>query len=77
MGACSSAPWLEIANAFNRYELDPAYELPLAPHQLYAYKGADGVRAFYEKHPEKMGLVVYGDGPEPKWFGVRTTEVDP
>ena len=66
---------LEIANAFECYALDPAYELPLAPNQLSAYTGKNGVKAYYEKNADKEGLVVYAKDQELKWFGVRQIEV--
>ena len=50
---------IEEMRAFQKYKLDPAYETKLKPHQKFAYKGANGVKAFLEKTDKVRGLAVY------------------
>lgn len=39
--------------------------------KLFGLRGLDGVTAYFEKHPNKRGLVVYEPGGQPRWFGTR------
>jgi hypothetical protein len=50
--------WENITKTFQKYDLKIAPEIPLKPNQLSAYKGRNGVTAFYEKTPQGMELVV-------------------
>jgi hypothetical protein len=86
--------WVQIADAFQRYELVPDVRLPrkrfthyVPEHaggvypviektppegeKLFGYRGRDGVTAFFEKFPDRRGLVVYEPGREPRWVGTR------
>jgi len=76
-GANNDESWLQIAEAFQEFDLSPASRLPLKPYQLFGYRGPGDVRAYYEKHPNKRGLVVYAPvyGKAPQWFGARVTSV--
>lgn len=53
-----SEMWEKIAKTFQKYDLQIAPEILLKPGQLSAYKGKNGVTAFYEKTPNGMELVV-------------------
>ena len=74
-GASTDPSWLEIADAFHAYDLEPDVRLPLEPRQLFGYRGAAGVTAYYEKHDTRRGLVVYPPGGEPVWHGMRVYNV--
>ena len=74
-GASSEESWLQIARAFQDFDLEPAPRLLLKPYQLSGWRGPNGVTAYYEKHAKKRGLVVYAPGAEPRWFGRRVTGV--
>ena len=87
--------WLQIAKAFQTYDLVPDSRLPHKvfrnyepdgqygvmpvwdtplPQQgckLFGYRGLNGVTAYFEKYPDKRGLVVYESGKKPRWFGTR------
>lgn len=65
--------WPDIAGAFAKYKLEPAYEYPLASNQLSAYSGADGIKAFYEMEPNREGLAVYINGNKQVWCGLKDT----
>ncbi len=39
--------------------------------KLFGYRGANGVTAYFEKFPNKRGLVVYEPGKEPRWIATR------
>ncbi len=68
-GASTHPTWLEIAEAFQTYDLEPDVRLTCNPQQLFGYRGTGGVTAYYEKHPARRGLVVYRPGEDPKWHG--------
>ena len=74
-GASSEESWLQIAEAFQKFEFAPDSRLPLKSYQLFGYRGDNNVKAFYEKHQNKRGLVVYVPGKDPQWFGTRVTGV--
>jgi hypothetical protein len=93
------ASWVEIAEAFQRYDLTPDARLPrfrftkyeshyssgempimegpIPPSgiKLFGYRGKGGVTAYFERMPDRRGLVVYEPGKEPKWFGTRYTGI--
>ena len=86
---------LEIAEAFQKYDLKPDARLPRQPFpsfekhyslglmpfsdspipsqgiKLFGYRGRDGIEAYFEKWPNKRGLVVYKPGENPEWVGTR------
>ena len=68
-GAASHPTWLEIAEAFQTYDLAPDVRLACNSQQLFGYRGPGGVTAYYEKHPTRRGLVVYRPGEHPAWYG--------
>lgn len=74
-GASTHPTWLEIAEAFQTYDLEPDVRLSCSTQQLFGYRGKEGVTAYYEKHPNRRGLVVYRPGKNPKWFGTTITGV--
>ena len=74
-GGSWNESWLDIGNTFTKYMLEPDVRLPLGPHQLFGYRGAGGVTAFYEKQANRRGLVVYEPGMDPQWRGTRVTGV--
>lgn len=74
-GADKEPGWLDIAEAFQNYDLEPDSRLPRNAFQLSGFRGPGGVTAYYEKHPGKRGLVVYASGEAPKWVGARVTGV--
>jgi len=43
--------------------------------KLFGYRGRDGVTAYFEKHPDRRGLVIYAPGKEPLGVGTRITGV--
>jgi len=45
--------------------------IPAAGEKLFGLRGSKGVTAYYEKYPNKRGLVVYEPGKVPKWIGTR------
>lgn len=68
-GASTHPSWLEIAEAFQTYDLEPDVRLACNDQQLFGYRGNGTVTAFYEKHPTRRGLVVYRPGEDPAWCG--------
>ena len=74
-GASTEPSWLEIAEAFQTFDLEPASRLPTHENQLFGYRGLQGVTAYYEKHPTRRGLVVYQPNQEPVWYGSRITGI--
>ena len=74
-GASKEESWLQIAEAFQKLDLEPAPRLPRETYQLSGWRGPSGATAFFEKHPGKRGLVVYQAGKQPQWFGTRITGV--
>jgi hypothetical protein len=74
-GGSRNESWVQIGNAFTKYRLEPDVRLPLGPNQLFGYRGAGGVTAFYEKEPTRRGLAVYEPGKEPTTHGTRVTGV--
>ncbi len=70
-GAESDAAWLEIARAFQRYDLEPDTDAELGEGRLSAFRGTGGVMAFFSKCEDHRGLLVrQADGSE-EWFGRR------
>ena len=49
--------------------------IPPAGYKLFGYRGVGGVTAYFEKHAQKRGLVVYEPGKPPKWIGTRARGV--
>ena len=49
--------------------------IPQEGYKLFGYRGTNGVIAYFEKQPNKRGLVIYEPGKEPKWVGTRITGV--
>ncbi len=45
------------------------YETPDEGVKLFGYRGKDGLTAYFEKHKQKRGLVLYAPGKEPTWVG--------
>ena len=74
-GADKDPAWLDIAEAFQRFDFEPDSRLPRQPYQPSGFRGAGGVIAYYEKHPGKRGLVVYAPGEEPQWVGTRISGI--
>ena len=74
-GANKERSWMDIANAFQDFDLAPVSRLPRKFYQLSGFRGPEGVVAYYEKHPRKRGLVVYVPAKAPRWFGARVTGV--
>jgi hypothetical protein len=50
---------IEEMRAFQDYALDPAWDVPLAPHQLFGYRGRNGIRAYLERSEHTSCLAVY------------------
>jgi hypothetical protein len=91
--------WVQIAEAFLKYDLvpdprlprrrflhyvedgfggfDPIYQTDLPPEgdKLFGYRGTGGVTAYFEKHPDRRGLVIYEPGKGPRWTGTRVAGV--
>jgi len=63
--------WVQIAKAFQDYNLVPDSRMPLGANQLFGYQGSSGVTAFFEKHTNERGLVIYQPGQDPRWVGKR------
>jgi len=86
--------WMQIADAFQQYDLKPDVRLPRkrfthyqpenaggvypviektppGGEKLFGYRGRGGVTAFFEKFPDRRGLVVYAPDEEPRWVGTR------
>ena len=74
-GASTEESWLQIAEAFQKFDLAADVRLELKSYQLFGYRGAGGITAFYEKHKNKRGLVVYTTGKDPQWYGMRVTGI--
>lgn len=72
-GAESDAAWLEIARAFQRYDLEPDPDADLSDGQLAAFRGTAGVRAFFAKREGHRGLLVRHPSGREEWFGRRPT----
>lgn len=49
--------------------------IPQEGIKLFGFRGRDGVTAYFEKHPDRRGLVIYEPGQDPKWVGVRYTNI--
>ena len=69
---------------FRRFAKHPSHGVAPVPDgkptpaggvKLFGYRGKGGTTAFYEKHPNRRGLVVYEPGKEPQWVGARITGV--
>jgi len=70
-GAESDPAWLDIARAFQRYDLEPDPARELGDHEFSTFRGAGGVAAAFAKQDGWRGLVVrHADGSE-EWFGKR------
>lgn len=91
--------WMEIAEAYQKYNLVPDSRLPRVPFttfkghyssgllpvqtvpippegiKLFGFRGDDGVTAYFEKQPDRRGLVIYEPGKEPQWIGTRHTGI--
>lgn len=63
--------WLQIAAAYQAHDLLPAPRLALGPLQQSAFRGRDGVTAFFEKHAHERGLVVRAADGGRRWAGRR------
>ncbi len=74
-GANFDPGWLNIAEAFQRYDLAPDTRLPRDEVKRSGFRGPDGVVAYFEKHATRRGLVVTVPGEESQWFGARVTNV--
>jgi len=55
----------------------PVYGGTVPPEgiKLFGFRGANGVTAYFEKHPTKRGLVIYEPSKQPIWVGTRITGV--
>lgn len=69
--ADSDPAWLEIACPFQRYDLEPDPDCELSEDQLSAFRGVNGVRAFFAKRDGQRGLVIQHFGGRQEWAGRR------
>lgn len=74
-GAESAPAWIEVAQAFQRFDLEPSPGCELGPGQLSGFVGPDGIRAFFEKRDGRRGLVVRRPDGTEEWFGQREMAV--
>ena len=72
-GAESDAAWLEIARAFQDYDLAPDPARELGEHELSAFRGAAGVSASFVKQDGWRGLLLRHPNGSEEWFGRRQT----
>lgn len=70
-GAESDPAWLEIARAFQRYDLEPDPTADLGEEQLSAFTGTGGVRAFFTKRDGERGLLIQHPEGRQEWAGRR------
>ncbi len=63
--------WNQISAAFQRYELMPDPGLELSDGQLFGYRGANGVAAYFQKEPGRRGLAIHEPGNPVRWTGSR------
>lgn len=77
-GAGGSIPeesWLQIAGAFQQFDLRPNSRLARNANQVSGFSGPNGVTAFFEQTATTRSFVVYEPGKSPKVFGLRYTNV--
>ena len=69
--------------AYRKFETHPSHgwtpvsdsQIPAQGYKMFGYRGAGGVTAYFEKCPNKRGLVIYEPGKEPRWIGTRISGV--
>jgi hypothetical protein len=74
-GASSDETWLQIAGAFQLYDLVPDSRLPLNANQLSGFSGSNGATGFFEKTGTTRKFVVYRPGFLPLTFGLRQSNI--
>ena len=67
----AGAAWLEIARAFQRYDLEPDPDCELREGELSAFSGTGGVEAALAKQEGWRGLVVREAAGGEEWSGRR------
>jgi len=63
--------WNQIAAAFQKHDFQPDPGLELADGQLFGYRGANGVTAYFQKEPGRRGLAIHEPGKPVHWVGTR------
>ena len=74
-GASTEPGWLEIAGAFQQYDLAPDSRLPRGPGQGSGFSGPGGVTAFFERTATTRRFAVYEPGVPPAAYGERHTNI--
>ena len=70
-GASNNESWMEIAGAFEQFDLAPDSRLPRAANQLSGFSGPGGVTGFFERNATDRAFVVYEPAQPPHDFGTR------
>lgn len=63
--------WMQIAEAYQDYNLVPDSRLSLQAYQSFGLRGANGVTAYFEKQNNVRGLTIYEPGKPPAVVGAR------